>query len=75
MAHGRLNSCVLATIKENSARATRSSANPLNLKMRQGRLEIRRNFFSNRIVSSWNDIPSDIGRQQGVRTFGESTNG
>ena len=43
-----------------SVRATRSSANPLNLKVRQGRLEIRRNFFSNRVVSSWNDIPSDI---------------
>ena len=43
-----------------SVRATRSSANPLNLKMRQGRLKIRRNFFSNRVVSSWNDIPSDI---------------
>jgi hypothetical protein len=43
-----------------SVRATRSSANPLNLKVRQGRLEIRRNFFSNRVVNSWNDIPSDI---------------
>jgi hypothetical protein len=45
-----------------SVRATRSSANPLNLKVRQGRLDIRRNFFSNRVpvVNSWNDIPSDI---------------
>jgi hypothetical protein len=43
-----------------SVRATRSSTNPLNLKMIQGRLEIRRNFFSNRVVSTWNDIPSDI---------------
>jgi hypothetical protein len=25
--------------------------------MRQGRLAIRRNFFSNRVVSSWNDNP------------------
>jgi hypothetical protein len=43
-----------------SVRATRSRANPLNLKRRQGRLEIRRNFFSNRVVSSWNDVPSII---------------
>jgi ribonuclease P/MRP protein subunit RPP40 len=43
-----------------TVRATRSSANPVNLKMRQGCLEIRRNFFSNRVVSNWNDIPSDI---------------
>ncbi len=29
-----------------NVRATQSSANPLNLKMRQCRLKIRRNFFS-----------------------------
>jgi hypothetical protein len=50
---------------------------PLNLKMRQGRLEIRRNFFSNTVVSSWNDmvrypVPVLSRRQQKVRTFSES---
>jgi hypothetical protein len=42
------------------ARATRSAANPRNLRLRQGRLEIRRNFFSVRVVDSWNNIPDDV---------------
>ena len=45
--------------------------------MRQGRLKMRRNFFSNKVVSSWNDIPGYpvlSGRQQEVRTFSESCN-
>jgi hypothetical protein len=41
-------------------RATQITANPLNMKMWQGCLEIRRNYFSNRVVSSWNDISSTI---------------
>jgi hypothetical protein len=41
--------------------------------MRQGRLEIRINFFINRVVSSWNDIPVLSRRQEEVRTFSEST--
>jgi hypothetical protein len=44
----------------NSVRATRSTDNPLNLKVRQGRLELSRNFFSARVMSSWNDIPNSI---------------
>jgi hypothetical protein len=42
------------------ARATRSAANPRNLRLRQGRLEIRRNFFSVRVVDSWNNIPDSV---------------
>ena len=57
---GSLDSNQLFERATDSVRATRSSANPLNLKVRQGRLEIRKNFFSNRVVNSWNDIPSDI---------------
>jgi hypothetical protein len=42
------------------ARATRSAANPRNLRMRQCRMEIRRNFFSVRVVDSWNNIPDNV---------------
>jgi hypothetical protein len=41
-------------------RATRSAANPRNLRMRQGRMEVRRNFFSVRVVDSWNNIPDTV---------------
>ncbi len=41
-------------------RTTRSTANPHNLRMRQGRMEIRRNFFSVRVVDKWNKIPDRV---------------
>jgi len=44
--------CVAETRADN-VKGTRSTGNPL--KMRQGRLEIRRNVFSNREVISWNE--------------------
>ncbi len=44
----------------NSVIATRSTDCPLNLKVRQGLLKLRRNFSSARVVISWNDIPNRI---------------
>jgi hypothetical protein len=43
-----------------SERVTCSSANPLNLRTKHGRMELRRNFFSVRVIDSWNAIPSDV---------------
>jgi hypothetical protein len=39
---------------------TRARADPLNVKCRAGTLEIRRNFFSNRVVNDWNAVPAEI---------------
>jgi Reverse transcriptase (RNA-dependent DNA polymerase)/Endonuclease-reverse transcriptase len=39
---------------------TRARADPLNVKCKHGTLEIRKNFFSNRIVKGWNEIPAEI---------------
>ncbi len=33
---------------------------PLNLKMTHGRLDLRRNFFSERVIESWNRIPATL---------------
>jgi hypothetical protein len=41
-------------------RATRSGADPNSLKIVHGRLEVRRNFFSERVISDWNKIPKDV---------------
>ena len=41
-------------------RVTRHIADPLTVKPRGGRLEIRRNFFSNRVPAPWNRIPISI---------------
>jgi hypothetical protein len=41
-------------------RATRNSADPLNLRLNHGRLELRRNYFSVRVVDPWNKIPANL---------------
>ncbi len=41
--------------------ATRNSEDPLNLRaVNYGMLEIRRNFFSVRVIERWNKIPADL---------------
>jgi hypothetical protein len=40
-------------------RATRS-AEALNLRQKAARLEIKNNFFSNRVIDNWNLIPSEV---------------
>jgi hypothetical protein len=41
-------------------RATRITDGPLNLRPGPARLEVRRHFFSNRVVDSWNQIPRKV---------------
>ena len=40
-----------------TGRLTRVAADPLNVKVKHGRLDIRKNFFSVRTTESWNKIP------------------
>jgi len=44
----------------NVQRNTRSAADPLNIKIRHGRLELRKNFFSERVAAGWNEIPAEL---------------
>ncbi len=50
-------------------RATRRSDGPPNLRPRPARLDVRRNFFSNRVVESWNQIPSNVKNARNVGMF------
>ncbi len=54
---------------ENGLRATRSTADPYNLKVKHGRLDPRRNFFSIRVIEDWNRIPADIKRVDNSESF------
>jgi hypothetical protein len=36
-------------------RATRQAADPLNIRPKAARLEVRRQFFSQRVVENWNE--------------------
>jgi hypothetical protein len=40
-----------------SARSTKQAAGPLNLKPNASKQEIRRNFFSQRVVADWKKYP------------------
>jgi hypothetical protein len=52
-----------------SERLTRSAADPLNLRPQAARLEVRKNFFSNRTVEDWNKIPSEVKNARTVAIF------
>ena len=50
-------------------RETRSAADPHSLRMPPSRLELRRNFFSLRVVEKWNNLPSEVKSAQNVKQF------
>jgi hypothetical protein len=48
---------------------TRQDADELNLKQKPARLDVRRNFFSQRIVKKWNELPGEVKRAKNVTSF------
>lgn len=50
-------------------RATRSAADQLNLRPQAARLDLRKKFFTNRVVDAWNDIPSKLKQVNTVSSF------
>ena len=53
----------------NTDRATRARSGNLNLIKPNARLEIRRNFYSNRVIDSWNRLPFDVKRAASTNQF------
>jgi hypothetical protein len=41
-------------------RATISTDDPLNVRPKGARLEVRKNFFSSRVTENWNKIPTHV---------------
>jgi len=50
-------------------RNTRSAADPLNIVVKHGRLDVRREFFTMRVIESWNEIPPDIKAVESAARF------
>jgi hypothetical protein len=50
-------------------RATRQAADPLNIKPQAPRLEIRRHFFTNRVIKDWNNLPTEVKNAPSVESF------
>ena len=56
-------------VQETSQRNTRLSNNRMNLQLKQCRGEVRRNFFSIRVIQPWNDLPDEIRNAVNTETF------
>ncbi len=50
-------------------RVTRAAADPLNLRIPAPRLEVRKNFFSQRVPEDWNKIPPEVKNAETVKAF------
>ena len=53
----------------NTDRNTRALSDNLNLSKPNARLEIRRNFYFNRVIDSWNRLPFDVKRAASTNQF------
>ncbi len=65
----RVNSDTWFQRVDTTGRVTRSAADPLNLRQQAARLEVRRHFFSNRVIEGWNEVPSEIKNARTVHSF------
>jgi hypothetical protein len=54
---------------QDGERVTRATSDPLNIQAQYGRLDIRRNFFTHRVVEQWNKIPEDLKNARTVQSF------
>jgi ribonuclease P/MRP protein subunit RPP40 len=52
-----------------AARATRLAADPWNNRPQPARLDIRGNFFMNRVVEGWNKIPAELKMAKTAKGF------
>jgi hypothetical protein len=53
-------------------RTTRQAADPLNIRPQAARLDVRRNFFSQRVVSEWNSLPAEVKKAPSIDAFKRS---
>jgi hypothetical protein len=53
-------------------RVTRAAVDPLNLRIPAPRLEVRKNFFSQRVPESWNKIPQALKQVTTAKAFGNT---
>jgi len=50
-------------------RSMRSAADSLNIVVKTGRLEVRRNFFTIRVIEKWNAIPVELKAMDSTACF------
>ena len=57
------------TVGSGEHRLTRLTADPLNLMPSRSRLELRANFFSQRVVNLWNSLPGEVKNARNPKMF------
>ena len=57
------------TVDDQHTRLTRNTSNSKNLIATRFKTDIRRNFFSVRVVSLWNSLPFDVQESRNVTSF------
>ena len=53
----------------NLGRVTRLAANPLNLKKKRVNTDVYKNFFSNRVIDLWNNLPDNVKSARNLYIF------
>ena len=48
---------------------TRATADPLNVRVQHGRLEVRKNCFAVRVTDQWNKVPSQVKQMRTANSF------
>ena len=54
---------------DTDSRTTRNTSFHLNLKKQMFKTEMRKNFFTNRVIDDWNKLPVDIKKSKTVKEF------
>ena len=57
-----------------ATRQTRAVSDPLNLRKKDSRLDLRRRFFTNKVIDDWNSIPTEIKSIKKIRSFKNKLN-
>ena len=57
------------TMASKAQRLTRTAADPKNVRVKHGRLEIRKIFFTVRVTNEWNKVPGQIKGLRSVDAF------
>ena len=50
-------------------RSTRSTNKPNNIVKKKSKMDVRKNFFSQRVVDPWNSLPEEIQNAKSVAQF------
>ena len=56
-------------VSDMDRRPTRGTDCPLNIVLERSNLEVRRNFFTQRVANSWNGLPTDLKMSIHLKTF------